>query len=493
MATPPPPAPSFEVIADLALERLSLQAQASFDSAYRIATDRRDAYTGSEHLLLGVLGQPESIGGLALQSIGVTKDTVQERLEETLGRRGTGKGSSAVMTTRTMNAVLEAIGSAGDLQVVDTGVLVEGVIHAEGIGALILRDAGITVERWAAARRAIGADHQESASGGPSAGTAGLFIHRGYARLMIERPDDARADFATALESAATEHQTAIAANNLAWTDLYLGDRSRFPEALELADRAVRNLPNATNIQGTRAYALIENGRTQEGLDQLVAIGVQAGDDHATGNRACCLAVGLARVGDRAYAEVLLEVANHLRPGARLMARARQELAESTGPAKAAAAVPAGAVMTSVHSIRRHPATGKHVVILEGTDRRKFPIWIDERHAERLIRLIKTPTEPLPGRSEWIELLLTGLQSRGERITAVFLDRVVDEQFRGAALVGGNSDWSFPVRPADAGVIALLSRLPIAIEPGLWKQYSLVDPSTQGPVRRWLGAIVRER
>jgi bifunctional DNase/RNase len=49
------------------------------------------------------------------------------------------------------------------------------------------------------------------------------------------------------------------------------------------------------------------------------------------------------------------------------------------------------------------------------------------------------------------------------------------------------------MRPSDAGVIALLTRLPIAIDPELWNRYSLADPFTQSAVRRWLGAVFRKR
>src|ERR1700761_8290738 len=42
-------------------------------------------YIGTEHILLGLLGEPESIGGQVLASFGITRDIARAEVEERIG------------------------------------------------------------------------------------------------------------------------------------------------------------------------------------------------------------------------------------------------------------------------------------------------------------------------------------------------------------------------------------------------------------------------
>jgi bifunctional DNase/RNase len=278
----------------------------------------------------------------------------------------------------------------------------------------------------------------------------------------------------------------------LAWTDLYIGDHARFAEALLLAQRAVERLPNDPNIHGTHAFALIENGRPAEGVEELNSVGVQGWDDRTTAPRASVLAIGVARTGNRMYAEILVEIAQQLQPAPNLIARAGEEIAAAIQESPPRRALPQGAIAARVQSLRLHREQGKYVVlVLGGPNQQLFPIWLGPRQADRIVRLMSAQSAPPVGRREWLELLLPALASRGQGITTVFIDHLVDGQFFGAALVSGNPAWAFEVRPSDAAVIALLVGLPIAISPDLWNDHALIPPAGRSLFRRILSRILK--
>jgi bifunctional DNase/RNase len=302
----------------------------------------------------------------------------------------------------------------------------------------------------------------------------------------VNRAADARADFVLVLDSATTDGEVGIAANNVAWTDLCLGDADRFPGALALAERAAAKIPGHVYIRGTLAFALIENGRTREGVDILVTDSLQGEDDWSTAARACVLAIGVARLGNRPYAGVLLQVAEQLEPPSGLSARAREAItkAPSTG---APASVSPDAVPAAVHSLRYHSKWDEYVLVL-GAYRRVYPTRIAAGGAERL-RCLMTKAV-LPGKREWIELLLASLRSRGASLSAISLDRQVARTARcTVSIKQEDGDWGFEVVTSDAAMMALLTGLPIRVSQELWAKYSMTDPSLKWSFKRFFREI----
>ena len=288
------------------------------------------------------------------------------------------------------------------------------------------------------------------------------------------------------LDSATTDGEVGVAANNLAWTDLCLGDADRFPGALALAERAAAKIPDHVYIRGTLAFALIENGRTREGVDILVTDSLQGEDDWSTAARACVLAIGVARLGNRPYAEVLLNLAEQLEPPSGLPARAREAItmAPSTG---APASVSADAVPAAVHSLRYHPKWDEYVLVL-GAYRRVYPTRIAAGASERL-RCLMTKAA-LPGRREWIELLLTALGSRGASVSGILVDRNLAGTLHCTMSVKEqNGGWDFEAVTSDAAMMALLTGLPIRVSQELWAKYSMTDPSLKWGFKRFFRAI----
>ncbi len=456
--------------------------------ALQIAIDAQQAYLGTEKVLLGVLGQESSVGAIALQSLGVTPAYVTARLPP---GKGPITARTPILTTRVANALMQSILGSADAPVIDSRVLVDAVIASDGVGGLILGDADVNPEKWQVATLALGTGPRETALDRFSPAFRRLWTQRGVSRLRMNRAEDARADFVLLLDSATTDGEVGIAANNLAWTDLCSGDADRFGAALDLAQRAAAKVPNQRYVRGTLAFALIENGRVSEGVDILVADSVQGEDDGGTASRACVLAIGVARLSNRPYAEVLLNVAEELEPRSALATRVREEITKASSSG-APASVTEGSVVTAVQTLRYHPKLQEYVLVLTGVGRRIYATAIAAGDGERL-RCLMTKAA-LPGRREWIELLLAALRSRGARLSAISLDRQIARTSRCTVSIkeeGGG--WAFEVSPSDAAVMALTTGLPIRISQPLWAQYSMTDPSLDWIVTRFFRAIFRRR
>jgi len=193
--------------------------------ALQIAIDAQQAYLGTEHVLLGVLGQESSVGAIALQSLGVTPAYVTARLPP---GKGPITARTPILTTRVANALMQSILGSADAPVIDSRVLVDAVIASDGVGGLILGDADVNPEKWQVATLALVTGPRETALDRFSPAFRRLWTQRGVSRLRMNRAEDARADFVLLLDSATTDGEVGIAANNLAWTDLCSGDADRF-------------------------------------------------------------------------------------------------------------------------------------------------------------------------------------------------------------------------------------------------------------------------
>jgi len=99
-------------------------------------------YIGTEHILLGILGEPEGVGGRALQQFGITLEGVRKEVEGIVGT-GSGKLSGHIPFTPRAKKTLElALREALQLHhnYIGTEHILLGVIReGEGVGAQVLR------------------------------------------------------------------------------------------------------------------------------------------------------------------------------------------------------------------------------------------------------------------------------------------------------------------------------------------------------------------
>ncbi len=91
------------------MERFSKKAGQALTAAQKCASSLGHTYIGSEHLLLGILLQPDSVGGRILISRGITFDKVKVRLCELVGTSGATALSASDMTARTRKIIEQSM------------------------------------------------------------------------------------------------------------------------------------------------------------------------------------------------------------------------------------------------------------------------------------------------------------------------------------------------------------------------------------------------
>ncbi|MDQ6918138.1 MAG: hypothetical protein M3Z98_02145 [Candidatus Dormibacteraeota bacterium] len=103
------------------------------------------SYIGTEHLLLGLLREPEGLAARVLTSLGIGIDAVRTRIEDVLGRSSPHKLVQIIPTSRVKRAIELAFDEAQKMRddFVGTEHLLLGVLaEGEGVAAHVLTDLG---------------------------------------------------------------------------------------------------------------------------------------------------------------------------------------------------------------------------------------------------------------------------------------------------------------------------------------------------------------
>jgi ATP-dependent Clp protease ATP-binding subunit ClpA len=130
-------------------------------------------YIGTEHILLGLLGEPDSIGGQVLASFGFTRDGVREEVVEKVGRGKKQLSGHIPFTPRAKKTLELSLREALAIKhnYIGTEHILLGLIReGEGVAAQILRDRADLLEIRLAVLNAVSADDpDESAEAGEGA------------------------------------------------------------------------------------------------------------------------------------------------------------------------------------------------------------------------------------------------------------------------------------------------------------------------------------
>ncbi|HVS08107.1 MAG TPA: Clp protease N-terminal domain-containing protein [Candidatus Dormibacteraeota bacterium] len=309
--------------ADLALENLSVTAESALIASAREAAELGAQSFGSEYVLLGILGQTGSLGARVLTELGITSETVRARLTRAPASEA---GAAAPMTDGLRIELRKTFLAPQTGVAVDTSALVQAVRAGGGLGGAILgsRTSRQQLDRVIASLRTP--ELSEEPIGRFTKPLLSLWNERAVSRIWAARYADARADYSLLRPNATTPFERAAYANNLAWVNLLMGDRSLFAESLVLAEEAVAGASDKRAFQSTLALALIEDGRTREGVEILEAHGGDDEDRRGVAEVTAILAIGKWREGDRDRARTLLEQATELDPQCALLPRVKAEL-----------------------------------------------------------------------------------------------------------------------------------------------------------------------
>lgn len=108
-------------------------------------------YVGTEHILLGLLGEPDTVAVTVMQNLEVDLTAMRQKILETVKKgRAPATGPDLPYTSRAKKVLELAMTEARDIghSYVGTEHLLLGVLREEkGIGAQVLTDAGLTLEK----------------------------------------------------------------------------------------------------------------------------------------------------------------------------------------------------------------------------------------------------------------------------------------------------------------------------------------------------------
>ncbi len=122
------------------------------------------AYMGTEHLLLGLLRDPESQASRVLVNLGVNLAAVKAQLEGVIGRRGSLYTGTSGLTRRCQRVIEGAsrVARTDGERTVSTAHLLQALVEQpEDVAAQLLDSSGITAERVSSERRHLGPEAEE--------------------------------------------------------------------------------------------------------------------------------------------------------------------------------------------------------------------------------------------------------------------------------------------------------------------------------------------
>lgn len=142
-------------------ERFSEPAKHVLTLAQEEAERSGHSYIGTEHILLGLLREGDGVAARILAGFGLDVAQVRHRLETVIGRD---KGCQIIPTSRVKSVIELSFEESRRLQspTVRTGHILVGLLaEKESIGAHVLNDLGVTLEKARAAVEAASKEGDE--------------------------------------------------------------------------------------------------------------------------------------------------------------------------------------------------------------------------------------------------------------------------------------------------------------------------------------------
>ena len=122
------------------------------------------AYMGTEHLLLGLLRDPEAQASRVIVNLGVDLAAVKTQLEGVIGRRGSLYTGTSGLTRRCQRVIEGAsrVARTDGERTVSTGHLLQALVEqSEDVAAQLLDSAGVTAQRVSAELHHLGPEKDE--------------------------------------------------------------------------------------------------------------------------------------------------------------------------------------------------------------------------------------------------------------------------------------------------------------------------------------------
>jgi ATP-dependent Clp protease ATP-binding subunit ClpA len=131
-------------------ERFTDTAKRVLTLAQEEAERSRHSYIGTEHLLIGLLRAEEGVGAMILDALGVDLAAVRASISSVLRSNPRVTLKQIIPTSRVKKVIeiaFEEAGRAGSGRVGSEHVLLGLLVEGEGVGAHVLQDLGVTIDR----------------------------------------------------------------------------------------------------------------------------------------------------------------------------------------------------------------------------------------------------------------------------------------------------------------------------------------------------------
>ena len=139
--------------------RLTSQAWRVLSVMQEEARRFEHAYMGTEHLLLGLVREEQSVGARALANLGVDLDSLRTQVQGVIGRRGSLYTGTTGITRRCQRIIESAARSARTegQRLVGTGHLLQSLVdQTDDAAADLLRNLNVTSDRVSAELKRLG-------------------------------------------------------------------------------------------------------------------------------------------------------------------------------------------------------------------------------------------------------------------------------------------------------------------------------------------------
>ena len=305
-------------IEDLPLDLWTASADRAVTAAMEIAERHRAEHIGTEHLLAGVLQDPQSLGARTLVDLGFSPERLIPALAP--GAATAPPQWSPTAVAALVYALLIAKPESG----VGTGELCLGVLgtrtDAGSTGRTLLAEADITLNGFG---DALGLPLHREVMVGCTRASHVLWAQRAGALLRARRYAEARSDYLAMIDHSPDPRRRAISLNNAAWAALMSGHREWTEEALKEVQEASEAEPDLAEFQGTLAFALVETGKPREALAALDGIDDTSREPRGRALHLCLRALAEARLGNIEQSTRHVHEAEMLDPAGELLSRAR--------------------------------------------------------------------------------------------------------------------------------------------------------------------------
>jgi ATP-dependent Clp protease ATP-binding subunit ClpC len=131
-------------------ERFTDRARRVLVLAQEEARDLNHAFIGTEHILLGLIKEGEGVAAKALDALGVSYETVREKVEEAIGSNANPSPGSPPFTPRAKKVLELSLREALQLghSYIGTEHMLLGLVReGEGVAAQVLSDLGADMTR----------------------------------------------------------------------------------------------------------------------------------------------------------------------------------------------------------------------------------------------------------------------------------------------------------------------------------------------------------